>query len=149
MISDEIKQYIDKSVLCWLATVDGEQMPNVSPKEVFTYYDNSTVIIANIASPQSAKNIAVNPLVCLSFIDILVQKGYQLKGTAIIVSRKSDEFGVLEKPLLDITQGRFPFTTIIKMTVTQSKKIVAPRYWLYPETTESDQMASAIKTYGF
>lgn len=149
MITDEIKQYIDKSVLCWLATVDGEQMPNVSPKEVFTYYDDSTIIIANISSPQSAKNIAVNPLVCLSFIDILVQKGYQLKGTAVIVSRKSDEFGVLEKPLLDITQGRFPFTTIIKMTVTQSKKIVAPRYWLYPETTESDQMASAIKTYGF
>lgn len=69
MINSEVKKYIDKSVLCWLATVNGLNEPNVSPKEVFTYVGEHTLLIANIASPNSIKNISENPNVCISFID--------------------------------------------------------------------------------
>ena len=77
ILIEAIKQSIDKSILCWLATVSDAGMPNVSPKEIFQYYREDRVIIANIASPQSIKNIEQNPNICVSFIDILVQKGYQ------------------------------------------------------------------------
>ena len=50
-ITEEIKKSIDSSVPCWLAIVSSEGMPNESPKEVFTYFEDE-VIIANIASPQ-------------------------------------------------------------------------------------------------
>ena len=78
-ITTEIKKSMDSSVLCWLATVSSEGTPNVSPKEVFTYFKDE-IIIANIASPQTLKNIKENALVCISFIDILIQKGFKLKG---------------------------------------------------------------------
>ena len=35
-LTTEIKKAIDQSVLCWLATVSKEGIPNVSPKEVLT-----------------------------------------------------------------------------------------------------------------
>ena len=70
-LSPEIKECIDKSVLCWLATSSEENIPNVSPKEMFTHYQDEFIIVANIASPQTVKNIKQNPNVCISFIEIL------------------------------------------------------------------------------
>ncbi|WP_299550703.1 pyridoxamine 5'-phosphate oxidase family protein [Seonamhaeicola sp.] len=148
ILSEDIKAYIEKSVLCWLATSSSGNVPNVSPKEIFTFIDDETIIIANIASPQSVKNIKENPNICLSFIDVLVQKGYQLKGKASVISKTEDAFESLEKPLLKITEGKFPFSSIFKITVKSAKPIIAPRYILYPDTTVEEQIASAKKAYG-
>lgn len=144
---EEIKKYLDQSVLCWLATASLEQMPNVSPKEIFRLYQDQYILIANIASPQTVRNINQNPNVCLSFINIFVQKGYQLKGTASIVQKSDPEFQTLEPLLLALTGGLFPFTSITKIKIESSKKILAPRYLLYPETREIDQIKSAQETY--
>jgi hypothetical protein len=58
--------------LCWLATVSPENVPNVSPEEVFNYYGTDKIIIAKIASPESVKNMNQCENVCLSFIDFWV-----------------------------------------------------------------------------
>ncbi|MEL6483738.1 MAG: pyridoxamine 5'-phosphate oxidase family protein, partial [Bacteroidota bacterium] len=50
MLSSEVKQYIDQSVLCWLATTAMDHMPNVSHKEFFTFFDDEHLFIANMAS---------------------------------------------------------------------------------------------------
>ena len=147
MITSKIKEYISKSVLCWLATASTDNTPNVSPKEVFTYYGNDSVIVANIASPQTVKNIKQNSKVCVSFIDVFVQKGFQLKGNAQIIKKSDAGYGDMEKELLKITEGKFPFATITKITITSSKEIIAPRYILYPDTTEEMQIESARQLY--
>ena len=147
-LTKEIKEYINRSVLCWLATVSTESVPNVSPKEIFNYYDSDKIIIANIASPQSVQNIKRNSNVCVSFIDILVQKGFQIKGKAEIIGKKDSEFAEMEKALTKMTEGKFPFATITKITVGQIKPIIAPKYILFPETTEKEQIESAKKAYG-
>lgn len=147
-LTNDIKNAIDKSVLCWLATVSHENIPNVSPKEIFTYYQTHTIILANIASPQTVRNIKQNENVCVSFIDILVQKGFQIKGTAKIVKKSDAEFPDMEHVLTKMTEGKFPFTTITKILVESVKPILAPSYMFYPETTEKEQIESAKKTYG-
>ncbi len=149
ILTRKIKDAIDKSVLCWLATVSSEGIPNVSPKEVFQYYGNDKIIIANIASPQSKKNIKYNENVCVSFIDILIQKGFQLKGKARVIDKMSTEFKEMKTILLKITNGDFPFSTIFEVTVISVKPIIAPKYILYPETTEKEQVKSAKQAYGF
>ena len=147
MLNSKIKTSIDKSVLCWLAT-SNENIPNVSPKEVFTYFDDFHIIVANIASPQTVKNIKNNPNVCMSFIDIFVQKGYQIKGKATIIDNSNPEFIRMEKMLLKITKGKYPFKTITSISVDSIKTIMAPSYLLYPETTEAEQIEAAKKAYG-
>ena len=148
-ITPEIKKYIDKSVLCWLATVSEQGIPNVSPKEIFTDYGPDKIIIANIASPQSVRNIMQNSNVCVSFIDILAQKGFQIKGKAEIIGKKDMEFDQMEQVLKKMTEGKFPFATITKIKIETAKSIIAPKYRLYPETTEKEQIESAKKAYGF
>ena len=146
-LTTEIKDYIERSVLCWLATVSSENAPNVSPKEIFNYYGTNKIIVANIASPQTVQNIKHNENVCISFIDILVQKGFQVKGKAKIIVKIDSEFSEMEKTLTKMTGGNFPFSTITEITIEQIKPIIAPKYILYPETTEAEQIENAKTAY--
>lgn len=147
ILTSDIKQSIDKCVLCWLATSSIENEPNVSPKEIFATYGEDAIIVANIASPQTVRNIQTNPRVCISFIDILVQKGYQLKGNATIVHKTEPNFSAMEAVLLGMTEGKFPFSSITFIQIDKTKAIIAPRYLLFPETTEAEQIESARRTY--
>lgn len=147
-LTTDIKKYIHNSVLCWLATVSSEGVPNVSPKEIFNYYGKKHIIIANIASPQTIKNIKQNKNVCVSFIDILVQKGFQIKGKAEIIGKTDVEFNEMEKIFNKMIGGKFPFASITKISIETTKPIIAPRYILYPKTTKEEQILSAKKTYG-
>lgn len=147
-ISADIKQAINKSVLCWLATSSLDNIPNVSPKEIFCLTDDQLFLIANIASPSSIKNIEVNPNICVSVLDILVQKGYKLKGTAEIIKKGNPNFSKLKKPLFDMAGEKFPFNSLIKITLETAKEILAPSYQFYPnETTEQGQIENAKKAY--
>lgn len=147
MITDEVKNYINKSVLCWLATIDCDYMPNVSPKELFAFYDQDTLIIANIASPNSEKNILFISNVCVSFVDVFVQKGYKLKGKAVIHSNDSLLFEVYSQTIRNLFGDKFPFSTIIEIKVNTADKIIAPSYFLFSETTEDSQIKAAMKMY--
>lgn len=148
-LTKDIKDSIDKSVLCWLATASMDNIPNVSPKEIFDYYEPDSIIVANIASPQTVRNIKQNANVCVSFIDILVQKGFQVKGKAEIITKVHADFLEMEQKLTKMTEGKFPFSSITKINIESVKPIMAPKYILYPETTEEDQIKSAKKAYGF
>jgi len=147
MIGNEVKEYINKSVLCWLATSDKDNIPNVSPKEIFTYQDDTTLLIAHLASPTSVRNIKANPQVCVSFIDIFVQKGYKLNGTAKVIDKGDMSFELKVKPLTDLFTDKFPIKSIIEITVTKVETIKAPSYYLYPETTEESQIENVMTTY--
>jgi predicted pyridoxine 5'-phosphate oxidase superfamily flavin-nucleotide-binding protein len=148
MLTSAILDYINRSVLCWLATVDADGAPNVSPKEVFCAHGSQLVLIANIASPTSVRNIKAEPRVCVSFVDVFVQKGYKLKGTAELVRPKDARYAELEPPLLHITKGLFPIRSIIAIRVNAVEPIVAPSYRLISGTTEASQIEGAMRTYG-
>lgn len=138
-----------RSVLCWLATVDADEQPNVSPKEVWAIADDRHVVVAHIASPVSARNIARQPQVCLSFVDVFVQKGFKLKGVAREVPANDPEFSDWAVPLQAMVGQRFTIQSVLVIRVTSVAPIVAPSYRYYPdETTESSQVDAALQAYG-
>jgi len=147
MINYDVKKIIKKSVLCWLATSNKHNEPNVSPKEIFTFKDENTLLIANIASPISIQNIKENPNVCVSFVDIFIQKGFKIKGVASLINIGNEGFNSKLKLLTDLFSDKFPINIIIEVTVKSMETILAPSYFLFPETTEQSQIESALKTY--
>ena len=148
MLNDAVLAAMTKSVLCWLATSDPDGCPNVSPKEIFCAYGADVVLIANLASPGSAGNIKSNPAVCVSFVDPFVQKGFKLKGKARLITRTDEEFGTLALPLENLAGPRFPFASLFAIAIASVEPIVAPSYWMYPDTSEARQVESAMKRYG-
>lgn len=138
-----------RSVLCWLATADAAGQPNVTPKEVFAVSDDEHLVIANIVSPGSAANVAANPKVCVSFVDVFVQKGFKVVGVAWDVAPADPSFARWVAPLRELTGDRFPIRSVFVVRATEVEAIVAPSYVLYPgETTEASQERAALRAYG-
>ena len=147
-LTDAVREAARRSVLCWLATVDAEGQPNVSPKEVWAIADEQHVVVAHIASPVRAGNIAQHPQVCLSFVDVFVQKGFKLLGRAREVLADDPEFATWAKPLLAMVGQRFTIQSVLVIQVQSVAAIVAPSYRFYPDdTTEASQVASAMRAY--
>ncbi len=94
ILTTEIKRSIDRSVLCWLATASKDGTPSVLPKEIFVAEDDAHLLIAHVASSGSVQNIRSDLNVCVSFIDVFVQKGYKLKGHATLITEIDQAFAV-------------------------------------------------------
>ena len=149
MLSPEVHTAIERSVLCWLATVSDAGQPNVSPKEIFAPFDAEHMVIANIASPTSVRNLLSNPSVCVSFVDIFVQKGFKIVGTAQNIPRQAPEYAHWVRPLQAKAGPRFTIHSVMVVKVQSVEPILAPSYRLYPEeTNEQSQIDSAMRTYG-
>ena len=149
LLTDAVRQAARSSVLCWLATVDDQGQPNVSPKEVWAITDDRHVVVANIASPVSVRNIAQQPRVCLSFVDVLVQKGFKLQGTTRELLPTHADYAGWAAPLLAMAGDRIPVRSVLLIKVQSVQAIVAPSYWLFPDTTtEASQIEEARRVYG-
>ena len=136
----------EQSVLCWLATSDKDGQPSVSPKEAFVCHDN-IFLIANIVSPQSARNVTENEKVCLSFLEIFTQKGYKIYGEARLIKEGDDEFEQYQAPLLEMTKGLYPFNSLFMIEPQKIQTITAPSYFLFKDTTEESQARKAFALY--
>lgn len=147
MFTQEVIKYIEQSVLCWLATSDKDNFPNVSPKEMFTHFEGNKILIANIASPNSIRNIEENNKVCVSFVDVFVQKGFKIKGKATIIYKNDINFSLKVKPLTNLYSDKFPISAVIEIEVEKVEIIQAPSYFLFPGISEEQQIESALKTY--
>lgn len=148
IIDDTTRNLIKKSVLCWLATVGREGEPSVSPKELWDTCGDDGLVIADIASPNSVTNIKHQPRVCVSFLDVFLQKGMKIYGNAEIVGKDASTFEELGSGLLRQAGDRFDIRNLIYVSVDRASKIVAPSYKLYPETSEQLMMEESYKTYG-
>lgn len=149
VLSPEVIEASERSVLCWLATVAANGQPNVSPKEIFTVFDEDHLVVANIASPSTVRNIADSNKVCIGFVDVFVQKGFKVTGVAKYIGAKDEAFARWAEPLLRMAGPRFPIHGVIVIQALAAEPILAPSYRLYPaETTEHVQVAAAMRTYG-
>ena len=111
--------------------------------------DEEHLAIAHIASPTSVKNVLQNPKVCISLIDIFVQKGWKLLGHAQYVHSSDAVFHAYAKPLLPMAGDQFKIQGVFLVAVEQAHPIIAPSYRFHPDsTTESGQIESAMKAYG-
>jgi|SRR6056300_1641766 predicted pyridoxine 5'-phosphate oxidase superfamily flavin-nucleotide-binding protein len=141
------QNHFDQFVLCWLATVSEKGVPNVSPKELFVFEREKRLLMANIASPQSVKNIRANPQVCVSGVNIWTQKGLQCKGKAVVIDPKHKNFRQKVKRFEMLIQGKFKVLHIIQIQIETVKEIKAPSYLFYKDTTEQIQIEAAKKRY--
>lgn len=148
MLDEEVIKAINESVLCWLATVNRKSEPNVSPKEMFIAHGDRHILIANIASPQSAGNIQFNSNVCVSFVDVFKQKGYKVRGVADVIEKNHTGYAAREKILRTLGAEKFDFKSIIEVQVESVEPILAPSYIFFPETSEESQIRDAMRRYG-
>ncbi|OKL43890.1 pyridoxamine 5'-phosphate oxidase family protein [Pseudovibrio exalbescens] len=147
-LNDAVRLDIDRAVLCWLATVDPDGYPSVSPKELFCAYDNQSIIIADVASRGTMRNLTTYPKACVSFVDIFRQKGFKIMGQATLISESDENFKTMARPLVERAGGAYPVRGVIQISAEKIQRIWAPSFHLFPEMSEAERMADAYRTYG-
>ena len=70
----------------WVATATREGLPNVTPKGSVKVLDDQHVIFADLFSLKTRHNLEQNPKVAVTVIDPSTHKGFQIKGTAELIS---------------------------------------------------------------
>jgi predicted pyridoxine 5'-phosphate oxidase superfamily flavin-nucleotide-binding protein len=147
-INEAVRVDIQNSVLCWLATVDEKGVPNVTPKELFASHGEERIVIADIASSRSVRNIQARPQACISFVDVFRQRGFKITGRAEIVQPHDKNFSDLGTDLLRMAGTEFPIRNIISVEIERIARIWAPSYTFFPALSEGERMQSAYDAYG-
>jgi predicted pyridoxine 5'-phosphate oxidase superfamily flavin-nucleotide-binding protein len=128
-LTDEMKRVVLEQKLGFVATVCPDGTPNLSPKGTTTVWDDEHLVFADIASPNSVRNLASNPAIEINVVDPFVRKGYRFKGTATLHS--GDEtydqaLSLLAERGYNATRERVK--TIVFVHVEDAAALVSPAY---------------------
>jgi predicted pyridoxine 5'-phosphate oxidase superfamily flavin-nucleotide-binding protein len=127
MITADMKRLVAEQKLGFVATVNADGSPNVSPKGTMLVLDDDHLMFADIRSPGTMANLAERPAMEINFVDLFSRKGYRFKGTARAVKRGSAEF--------DALLARFPesrlmerYRAIVVLKIEKAAPLISPAY---------------------
>ena len=140
MMTAGMMQVVREQRLGFVATVNADGTPNLSPKGTFAVVDAATVAFAEIRSPGTLRNLAANPAVEVNFVDAFTRRGCRLFGTARIVHRGGAGFdGLL--PLFADHGGLLPrIHAVVLVAVTRALPLSSPAY---DDGTSEDELRRA------
>lgn len=148
MTTEEIRSDIRKAVLCWCATSSPTGEPNVSPKEIFAPCGEDGLVIADIASPVTIRNLTNGSRLCVSFIDLFRQKGWKLEGCGRVLAKGDPEYTAYAAELTEMAGPHFPIRHVVHMQITRCTRIIAPSYRFRPELSDEERFDMAMSAYG-
>lgn len=127
-LSSYMKQIVKEQKLGFVATVDANGKPSLSPKGTFFVIDDQHLIFADLRSPQTTKNLKANPWLEVNFVDQFSRKGFRAKGTAEIFERNSSEFDKLVTTFNQWPEFKDMIENIIKIKIESASIIDSPDY---------------------
>jgi hypothetical protein len=93
---ENVKNFVNFQKLGYVATVSSDGTPNLSPKGTIAILDDSTLVFANIRSPQTIENLTKNPSLEINVVDPFSRMGYRFKGLGAILSNGDDFEKILD-----------------------------------------------------
>ena len=102
--------------LAWVATASRDGEPNVTPKGTLKLMDENHVLFADLFSLKTRRNLLENSKIAVTVVDAATAKGYQLKGTAEIIT-SGPLFEDTSKQLKESPKGLPPLHHVVKITV--------------------------------
>ena len=92
MITQPMRRIIEENTIGLVATVAPNGSPAVSPKATMVIVDERTIAFSDLRSPQTVRNIRLNPAVELNFIDVFSRKAARVKGRATYFEKGSARY---------------------------------------------------------
>ncbi len=148
IITDDMRRIVQATRLCFAATVDDDGTPNLSPKSSLMVYDDDHLVFANIASPNTVRNLRRNPAIEINAVDIFARRGYRFKGTAELMPPGTQEFDFVAEPFWADNGTEFPVHEIVKVAVTRAAPVLSPAYTYIDGLTEDELREAYLAKYG-
>lgn len=129
ILTPQMKAAVDDIRLCFVATCSPDGSPNLSPKGSLAVWDDDHLAFADIASPQTMKNLKDNPKLEINTVDQISRRGFRFKGIAEIVER-GPVFDHVANDVWNREGKDVPIRAVVKVRVIAASEVVSPAYWL-------------------
>ena len=141
-IPDNIKNFVNFQKLGYVATISKDGTPNLSPKGTIAVIDKSTLVFAEIRSPQTIQNLQENPSIEINVVDPFQRLGYRFKGNGRIINEGSEFDRVLD---YYVNLGvKSKISSIVMVDVKSMSEVTSPSYDL---GATKDELVSKWKKY--
>jgi uncharacterized protein len=126
ILSVEMKRVVSEQRLGYIATVNDNSMPNLSPRGTLAVWDDDTLIFADIRSPGTTRNLRHNPAVAINVVDPILRKGYRFTGVAYV----HDDGDVLLRATAFYQRRGVanPIRAVVLVRVTEARPLISPAY---------------------
>jgi predicted pyridoxine 5'-phosphate oxidase superfamily flavin-nucleotide-binding protein len=121
-------QLIREQRLGFVATVNADGTPNLSPKGTFVVVDADTVAFGEIRSPGTLRNLAERPKVEVNFVDPFTRRGCRLFGVAQAVQKGEPGYDNLLPLFADHGGLVLRMRAVILIAVTRALPLASPAY---------------------
>jgi predicted pyridoxine 5'-phosphate oxidase superfamily flavin-nucleotide-binding protein len=126
-IDADMKAIIGQAILSFVATVNEDGTPNLSPKASLTVR-NGVLYFADIASPTTILNLRRNAAVEINVVDIFQRRGYRFKGRALILTPGDGEYLTIAD-WVRVTNGpEYPVHHVARIETTAITPLLSPAH---------------------
>ncbi|WP_298213939.1 pyridoxamine 5'-phosphate oxidase family protein [Acidovorax sp.] len=138
---------IKAAMLSFVATVNADGTPNLSPKASLIAKDDS-LFFANICSPQTISNLLRNPAIAVNVVDIFERRGYRFSGIAAVLSQGDPDFEAIASWVHEVNGEEYPVNHVVKITVSDARPLLSPAYKFGNKPTPEELRKINMKKYG-
>jgi predicted pyridoxine 5'-phosphate oxidase superfamily flavin-nucleotide-binding protein len=147
-IPADAEAIVRKAILSFVATVNADGSPNLSPKASLTIRDG-VLYFADIASPKTIQNLKGNPALEINVVDIFQRRGYRFTGRAVIHSAGDDEYRTIADWVRATNGPEYPVDHVVRVDVSSIAPLLSPAHvFADPPRSQEEISATYHQKYG-
>jgi len=147
-INADMEAIINQAILSFVATVNEDVTPNLSPKASLTV-KNGVLYFADIASPRTVLNLKRNPAVEINVVDIFQRRGYRFKGRALILPSEDSESLMIANWVRATNGSEYPVDHVVKIEITSISPLLSPAHvFARPPRGQDEIRSTYYQKYG-
>jgi predicted pyridoxine 5'-phosphate oxidase superfamily flavin-nucleotide-binding protein len=126
VLSPDARRVVEEQRLGFVATVNADGTPNLSPKGTMAVLDEDHLAFADIRSPGTIRNLRERPAIEINIVDPIGRMGYRFRGIATVV-----EGGARLDELLAFYRDRgtnLPIQRVVVIQVQRCEPVISPAY---------------------
>jgi hypothetical protein len=112
--------------LCFVASLNEDRSPNLSPKGTIRVWDADHLVFADVASPRTVANIARDDRVHVNVVDHFARRGWRFAGRASVTRDPA----ILQAIRDEYTGEAYPFEQAVLVRVHDARELISPSYAL-------------------
>lgn len=147
-INADMEAIIRQAILSFVATVNEDGTPNLSPKASLTLR-NGVLYFADIASPATIRNLKRNPAIEINVVDIFQRRGYRFTGRASILPPGDDEYSMIADWVRATNGLEYPVDHVVRIETTSVAPLLSPAHvFADPARSQEEIRATYYQKYG-
>ena len=143
VITADMEAIIKQAILSFVATVNADGTPNLSPKASLTLR-NGAVFFADIASPQTIMNLKRNPAIEINVVDIFQRRGYRFKGRGLVLSSVDNEYSMIVDWVRATNGAEYPVDHVVRVEAASITPLLVPAF-VFADHRSHEHLLSKVR----